>query len=574
MQTDVPGPALEYEPSPVTLYHRGDSHDLDFQYKTEGLANDLVLVQPEALKLRDDEEISPELWLPLLGGELMPMWTELLANPGDELIIKGSTVTRMLLGAWVYDKVTGVAPSALRSDIDVITTSASVETCLAGLDLPKTKTAVSTKVRIGDLDVGFISQETIEAQLADAAVVLEQIVNGLPEEHNKVREWLNEKIVTLREIHGGRATNEKDDSYQESRSVLSNDSMFDHEAIAVRLRRGDDNTLHAYLMDANGVLEQPMVRLQLSRQAELGEHFGLMFENPNVESVKWVYVYALQYVKEARFSNLVPLYVLESIPRMMRAAAELDVELYSDGMREYPYMELFTLARQIVTGETHFRVDVARNGEVIEVDSGEYYKTKVIQAFARSCASNFIQGVQYMTTQMPHAPLIHEKLGEFFGEYHENVPPNNVLLAVLDRIHPFAKELPVVDIPPIRATMKFWYLEAKMYGCRFEQMGGVGSERSAGQRYAEHETEVSGMSEVMGLLLASVGWDPENDRSSIEEIIVNWQPKGKVKGVWKTKDMDFDTDLDLKTILKTMVTCQAVLERAKEEYDDHVKRSL
>lgn len=193
---------------------------------------------------------------------------------------------------------------------------------------------------------------------------------------------------------------------------------------------------------------------------------------------------------------------------------------------------------------------------------------------------------------LPLAGTISEDLGEEFKKFYDNAPPpNNALSLMVYEVDP-GLSLPVEEqfkkyfrLPkPSSGTgnSEFWHYPEETY----DQLKAAVRFRALVSHYFGNKiipirtrdmTRVSGgidiyenyptgMSEVMGMMLISFGWDSVKDRDKIGRLVQNWTQKGELGNYWGIEGFEFETGLDEENIVGTMEKIEADIDRAAQIY--------
>lgn len=513
---------------------------------------DKVLIRPEVMNLSDGTEIPQEVWKPLLGGEMEQVWDELLPGIGDEIYVSGSMIARLVFGGYAYDRNTGLAPASLRSDIDVWVADTHMSErvkVLAGKHLNSRRTAVSSKLHIGGLDVGFVDEEKVrQTNIEGVETVIEW-----------ARVHSQEEFVQ----RGERLLSELKKADTESLFALN--YFMPYEGLSVRLHRDSDGLLRANLVDPTDLLRTYLMEAQLIKQSINGVHYGFAFANPNMHSARTFLIEALSHMSGVEFSNNAPLWAIEVVPRMIKAAAELDLEIYNEGYRELDpeniepefYPVLWNLTRRLLQ-ENVFSL---ANG----LEPNAIFRRQMQESFARSAATNLVSTLNYMFFSLPAGEVVSDELAEFFEPVYDLLPHCNITAFIVTYCRGPNGEAYYPDIPAFRARAKFEALETVFYSSKLKEMGGLAVSTIAPDAtdlyFPDYNARPASMSEYMAMVFASVGWDPERDIDKINKVIANWTPKGTLKGTWKTEEFEFDKGLDLGAIQANMRRFKAYLDK-------------
>jgi hypothetical protein len=533
--------------------------------------SDKYLVHVETSSLHDGMELERATWEPLYGGEMNTLWDKILTQPGDEVYIKGSTVLKLAFDAYIVDKTTGLADAELRSDTDVVVFSPEIlERAKSAFALDFGSNKVGARSKLGDLSIDIIS----------AALVKEEDAKGMLE----LEQWAIKEGKTPEFIERIQSTIAKMNQAS-PRETLELDHLLPSSSMAVRLRRNDDGSLSAFLEDCAGMLNMPDVQVSLAqrnrpnsfvdRTQEESSMYEVAFTNSNRDSIPALYLEAFSdpSLHEYTSNYYEPIFAIRPLAIMIKDSCELGVTFVGQGQVDFPdsYAEYYAVARRIVSNDLKVTATSAQ-GE--EVDAREVLKSKVQFFFARGCASNLHTAAQWVLADMPYAGLISEDLGIIFEEYGEKVPPNNIVLSEIgleatltsrDKVMPYAKAVTLprdfpngVEIPNIQATRAFLRYGRMVnafydYDIRFREVEALGSKDGGRDTFlADTAAYPNGMSEVMAMILTSVEWDPDKDTQKIDQLIANWQPKGKLDLGWKRDNFEWDMGLDKDTIIRYM----------------------
>lgn len=357
------------------------------------------LVSMEALNLRDGSRIESGVWGPILKGELTVLWDTLLQEEGDFVIVKGSSVLKMLFGGYVYDETTGLANKVLRSDVDVLVYDSKLMERTARF--AGTTTYISKKMYLNEIEVGIVDGERIRQINLD---VLEQLLVLYPEGET------NKRVQTILDAV----------KVATPAQLLALDNTFKQENLGIKLVKEHGETT-AYMVDPTGVLSSWEVSFVLSQQQELGSFYGVMFTEPNPLSTQALLLELMPEMTGAKFDSKIPQWAVNAISRMIKSDAELNISLWGKGGDEDFYTKLYKVAERLMRGDKIFELASG-------VNVNDWFKSQCLEAFARSCATNHSYAFNDIFFYLPLGDLVDPKLGDISKPYQAYFKPNTELL--------------------------------------------------------------------------------------------------------------------------------------------------
>src|SRR3989344_151751 len=522
---------------------------------------ELVLVKMDPFEMHDGAEIDRRAWEALLGGELSKVWDEVLVNEGDEILVGGSLPIKLILAPYIINTQTGLADEALRSDVDLLATHSDVMERLKQSSFISGSTSMAAQLKVSDIKIDCVSEEQIRELNVKALEELRGLVDSkiIDDFLNKVADSNTGELLQLH-------------------------SFFDHESLSIRLVK-TGGEIRAFISDPADVLTDdyyhkgiPSIKAQLAAQAGVDSFFGFVTE-PNLESVKALYLHAFLSLQKAELTTKVPLQALEAaFNRYIKAVCELDISTFGDGHPQNHFTYLHAVAERFVNNESVFtvpenvfsKVDKEKGIETVQ----DFIRYKVQEALARGSASNVETAMSYVVAFFPMGSYISEEVGKFFRPLHEIYPPNNLLSASLYFVKP--GDLPTrsgdiyhPDIPAVNALVNFYRLTALNYGLKQTPVEGINPNDLSEVYYANMAGTPQGMNEIMAMLFTSMEWTPENNMEEIRNVVNNWRLAGQLKMTWRTKSFEFDTSLNLEDIIEKIPEYKCALEQDRESRKNH-----
>ena len=300
---------------------------------------ELVLVKMDPFEMHDGAEIDRRSWEALLGGELSKVWDEVLVNEGDEILVGGSLPIKLILAPYIINTQTGLADEALRSDVDLLATHSDVMERLKQSSFISGSTSMAAQLKVSDIKIDCVSEEQIRELNVKALEELRGLVDSkiIDDFLNKVADSNTGELLQLH-------------------------SFFDHESLSIRLVK-TGGEIRAFISDPADVLTDdyyhkgiPSIKAQLAAQAGVDSFFGFVTE-PNLESVKALYLHAFLSLQKAELTTKVPLQALEAaFNRYIKAVCELDISTFGDGRPQNHFTYLHAVAERFVNNESVFTV--------------------------------------------------------------------------------------------------------------------------------------------------------------------------------------------------------------------------
>lgn len=505
------------------------------------------LVSPEAKHLYGGSEIPREVWEPLLGRELTALWDQLLENEGDSVYVRGSTAVKVVFGGYMLDVKQNRVAKAMHADVDVMIADKNVASRVAESEFYVAQGNVATSLQVEETPLHAVTSETIRSMNGAA---LQEAIAWYKQNGDGRTELLDELIALQKEI-----------AVCSDEELLGITEPLPYESLAVKLERGVQGDIIGTMVDPRDTLRDPLTSMQLSESQQAGRCYGVSFKQCNESTVQGALLELFQDSNGIVFDNNVPLYVLGNIPRMIKAGAELDLDLIGAPNIDNEFPLLYNLADRVLHDERPFIVEKA--GEEVEVKP--FFVEAVQQSLARSVISNL--DVTYDTIFL-HFPLGHtlsEDVGHFFEEYHNLISPNNEIMFLLKQ----NGLPPELDIPPIWAAINFHNMCGHYFGAREMVMENINNNHE--DTYTMHDVEQypENMSQIVSMIVASMGWTMENDRGKIVKIVEGWLPSGDIRYMWKRKEIDFEAGLNMEKIERYMPGFE---QRVKEQEAEYARR--
>ncbi len=543
------------------------------------IAPNMVLVEMSLENLRHGAEIAPEIWKPLLGGKLEKLWNDILPDEGDAVVVKGSSVLRMILGGYVLDKETGEAAEGMRSDIDMYALSPSVAERINNSKFRANDTAMSQTLEVAGIHVDATSHERIRHMNFTACQELYQALWNMADSDFKYQMiWQVEGQLGL--------INNVDDI-----GLQTLDNFYFHETMGIMLKR-ENGEIKAYFVDDNdalgtnpdNIMRSSNMMLQMQFQKAKGAYVGFRYDSTNKMSTQSLFLDAFLHpdFKNVEFSTKLPLYTLNNIPRFIRNACELDLELiynpnellsYSSGIE---YERLWILAYRLNRGDNIFTVnspDKISSSQEQDFSVETWIKKKMQESFARSAFSNPDSAIAYMTVHFPLANFISEDMNNVFKEFYDfGESRNNIWLPIThykrnteDMLSPEEAANP---------TIRFLVRLANISQQRFDiegqhiQMQSV-TDENKGLIYETISSPPENMSEIFALMFVSANWKIPQDEEKIKNTIGNWEVAGNLDLTWrKTQTSEFDMSVDYEKVVEKM----SMFEQMEIEANARIKK--
>jgi hypothetical protein len=552
--------------------------------KNETPTGSYRLVGLEASNLHNGAEIPVKVWEPLFGNELREVWNKVLVNSGDEVIIKGSSVLKLVFGGYLLDEVTGHVDPRYRSDIDIFTYQPDVESRINSATLGNIRQKfVSKEINVSGAKAEFVSINDIRRLDLQA---LDELHKWMVGQHEKL-ENNHSFAMLLNDLRYGRSLLAEATPVQ----VLLCDNFLPTESICLKLNRNQSGELSMTLIDGAEFLDEENMytQIQLSHYKHEDAYSGLMVRNPYMASVHTYFLEAMCYMGgDVEFSSKTPLWSIDEINRVMKSACIGDLTLGADpAINPNPFFnELHYVASRLSKGGDnifHMKKGLkfsSSDGGDLEV--GEWFKKKFQKAFAESAYFNPTYAYYMAFLSLPMGNFISEDFGNFFDSYHKTIPPNTVLPEYLDQLsrHGFDDADGAFQIPsPVRAALlktlngqtpqesthpcivsirsyaSMLYLCDLNFGFKEIPYNSLSGEVNHPHTFVDMNRYPKNMSEIMALMLVSMRWNLDKDDEKIQNIVSNWEVKGPLEGTWirdSNAQSAFDKGLDLELIKQYM----------------------
>lgn len=559
--------SLGKEDDPVS-----ENSSKEVSFKAETLPHNQVLVRTELSTFVDNAEVPVEIWEPLLGGDVLrqELWDKLLVDEGDSVIVKGSTVVKLMFGGYIYDKSTGLATKGLRSDIDLDIYTPTVLARAQAISTTKRNVAESTFV--DGLRIDFANQEKIRSMLVEAT---ETIISQLGRDTRSV-----ESSETQENLEAVKAThllpslmqlNELLTTNTNEATLFALNAFSKHEQMGIRMER-INGELRATVVDPIGTLEQQdlyigQLAIQGHEQEERGVYDGHFFRSQATLAVYPAIMEAALYMKTIECtSEAVPYYTATSISRMMRAACEHSVDVYGDPTNpEHPqpyysyYMDIVNLANRLAERKEKLFVASPDSPDLNIDNLYEKIELKFQQDFAKSAFAKPDLAVAYMFAHLPLGNYISEDVADMFDDYRKHFPCNNTMLDIIKMYDINEQRLaPEHDIPAMHFLTRLRTITENYYGhnaLAMEKIDMKDDDKSV--YFLDFERTPSGMSEVMALIAVCANWDQESNKDEIQRMVDKWKPQGEVALPWhRSEDITFDTGVSMEEVLEKMQELQ------------------
>jgi len=501
----------------------------------------LYTVIPETKPRENGAILTQEEIEPLLGNELQETWNDLLRNAGDKVVVTGSTVLAICEGGHSMT-IFGKVPETNRADMDIYYEESQIGDNVEELRMadPKHRHDVAIQNNAGVEINGYPVEYAIAVDI-QAAADLNAYVEKAGGNSEKVK-----KINAI-------ATSLKEGSFTE---FLKADSTYLHETQGIMLERLADGSIQATIVNATGYFAHEDVQKRLAlRNEEYGRIDGPeLIENEG--GLKAAYLREMVEMENAEFSTLVPMWSVESIPRSIKAAAELDA--FRNPEENFD-MAQYAVANRIMWEENIFSI-TTQNGERMKpADIKERLKKTTQTKFAQACATEPAVAFRMLALEYPFGEFLSEEVGEYFRFFHPEQGQE------IKRWAPDFSEgykTPEQDL----TIGKFYEMLMLDYG--FEEAGvyeGNDLWDTPTFKKVQRESFPRGMSEIAGKLFAAMGWNEAQDREKIEAAVRNWAPKGEYSHYWKTDRRKFNIGMDVEEIIVEMA-------RAKKLWQDYRDR--
>lgn len=503
------------------------------------------LAKIDGNKYENGDKVDAKDWEPILGGELLKIWDTLLLNEGDELIIRGSTLVKLLeCGGVAYDPKTNSVPAHLRSDLDIIITDPAIEARKKILGTLNGR-HVADDVEIAEVSVQFTSLDKIRSGQISAMNDL-LVWTGTIDNQDLRRSFEQRALYILEQLEAA-------DTLQK----MKLDCLFPYEGISLKLKRTASGELEATKID---LFEDPVMKMEKQVNDTAGIDNGYLLFEYNHESPAAVLLDAFLYMEDLEMHGRAPLWALEEIPRMIKTTCELDIELSGEGWEhQTDYATLWAVAGRMAKGDKLFHL---AGEQYANFDIEKWYKDKMQTAFARSAPSAVLTSCLYMTAYMPNANLLDPELGTIFNETNARYGPDNALIIPLKglsqedlptTIRAYPREWQMPNTRDVRALINLQKLETQYFGAQLTPMYTPGKhDEKSTAFYTEHANRPTEMSQVIAMILVAAEFEPDTSDDIINRIVSSWAPTGELELSWKTQEFKFDTGINSEKIIEYM----------------------
>ncbi len=558
-----------------------DSNDAIVAESEQGAEVEYVPVRMELDNMRDGEVIPEDVWNPLFGNESLRegLWDRLIPDVGDEVIIKGSAVTRMFFGGYYMDPETRTVPNSLRSDIDVL----YPESLAGNVERFEGKeTSIAKKVDIEGLPIDLVDVNEVAHLHEQGLRELDSILS----EHPDVLQSRN-LLRIVRKNAEKLAVAKREDRLAET--VYSMDSFMRHEGVGMKLRRIDDGSLEATVVDSDHWLDAedlfgPTLIEQMKEQEKRGVYSGFSFLGPDPNSIYALYMGTAKIIPEVKFKERLALYSQVIAPRIAVAACEHNLELYVDPVNiKYLYFyygffqDIYNVMKRASEGDNIMELEpriTARSRD--KGADQEKIITRIVQrSFARAAFADPSSAIDYMFRVFPMGGFISHEANELFHNYHDGnygeSLPGNVYLWRLFNSGATSETLPsFIEHDSFKAMMRIYEIHIEHYlrnADRREMTHLLNDDsfqsHSEALKINEMRNPPESMSEIFALLFVGLEWDLDKDSEKIEKALEDWKQKGELTLIWRrSESMSFDMGVDLEEVRRHM----RILSEAHENY--------
>jgi len=285
--------------------------EMAFVQTQEHILPNEILVSIDISKLRNGSELKYEEWEPLLGGELMPLWDTMLANPGDEIVIRGSSAVKLIFGGYVYDAETGHASKALRADIDVISSEAIRQRVHAQQGLGIIQYEPHQNITINDLKIDLSTWESIQQDNLTAIEDLERAIVVFPDPERAELEVL---------LRVAKAKTTKNNPAE----LMRLNAFYKQQAMGIKLTKKGDGQISATVVDPDNLLSRSYLQETLNIQQRDKIYVGYALNEYEHGGVKAIGMRVMTETQDAGFETGFPLWVVQNLHRLVKDAVELN----------------------------------------------------------------------------------------------------------------------------------------------------------------------------------------------------------------------------------------------------------
>lgn len=518
-----------------------------------------LLVRMEAKNLRDESVIDKKLWEPLLGEDLHELWDNLLQEEGDQVLVRGSTIIKMLFGGYEISPDTYKVLPGARSDLD-ITVGDKVKQRVNEMSLAFKEKTYGKSFDFKGLEIDFTDWEEQLATDIEAVLDLTAWLDSFPEMPEEARVRIGRKLASLRTRLG---------SAQTIKDYFGAHNLFDYEGLGVTITRQRDGNIEARVSDTQGFLSAYMSVAQLSELTLKERYDGFVHDDLCEDSLMGVTLDAMQYMEGAHLKGKYPYTAIANIFRIVKSTNELDFAYFTNIHEESFYSIIYDVSKRLASGDNVFEFDPNVFKQPPE-SLDEWLKVQTQNTFARASAFEMTGAFSSVFYDTAFGGFISPEVQKRLEDWH-------VAMDIRDGLHPSPVsfhglielsrgmleigKLPGNDTPPGILLRHMGLSLDNSTRIQRRMISLLGEEEKF---FWDSEQPPSGMSEAFALMYVAVGMDPEKDRTIIEEEAGEWTLRGEVQKWWRHGEYAFDMSVDPKQVVKYM----KIMKEKEEAWND------
>ncbi len=314
--------------------------------------------------------------------------------------------------------------------------------------------------------------------------------------------------------------------------------LFAHETPALIVQKDIQGETNYHCFDPLNVLSQTQ-----AHNLQFTHTHNMPLLQTNTQSIKFAYLKTLACNHKFQAHTMAALWALESIPRSIKAQAELNLTPDFDDPRILPSQ---ILANRIANGDNVVATTLHINDKTKNIDTYLWFKQRVLRNYGQACATDPATAFKMFVDYPLLGMLSQDALAELpdLGPVH--IDTNDAPINTIELANTISKKTD-------KTLLKYRKLINYYYGGKYIDINNA-TGNTITKTYSR-ETHPTSINEPIALLIVALGWDTNNteDMDKVNRLVQNWQQTvgtHTYDTFWKNEKRSFDLTMDSTSIVE------------------------